>query len=308
MRRKRRSSRRRSRRRSTRRNPKWVVRNRRRRRRVRRNQLSGAMLMRDVVTPVIGGTVGFVAARVLSNGVANVAAVRDLLDRGQEAATAENTKIAANVLGILATLGLAPRIPILKKNQGAVITGMGLALTDRLLGKVTGPAAAYLGEYVSSPLGEYVSQPLGAYVQDPGMLGEYVSQPLGDTLYAAAGMGETLYAAAGMGAYAEGVDPGNQGMVDAALDTMEGEGTMQAAAGMGTLYATAGLGEADARLKRMWAKGAPPFVSIQTPTGVALPVDATLPFARPVPDSMVTPEGRGFAGGIFARSLYAGMS
>ena len=83
---------------------------------------------------------------------------------------------------------------------------------------------------------------------------------------------------------------------------------MQAAAGMGTMYATAGLGEADARLQKMWGRNPPPFVSIQTPTGVALNVDRTLPFARPVPDSMVTPEGRGFAGGIFARSLYAGMS
>ena len=306
MRKSRRSSRRRSRRRSTRRNPRWVVRNKHRRR-VRRNQLSGATLMRDVVTPVLGGTAGFIAARVLSNGVANVAAIRDLLDKEQPAETAENTKIAANVLGILATLGLAPRIPMLKANQGAVITGMGLALTDRLLGKITGPAASYLsglGEYVSQPLGEYVSQPLGAYVQDPGMLGEYVSQPLGDTLYAAAGMGDTLYAAAGMGAYPEGVDPGNQMTVDAAMDSME---TMQAAAGIGTMYATAGLGESDARLQKMWGRNRPPFASIQTPTDVAMSVDQSMPFARPVPDSMVTPEGRGFAGGLFARSLYAGM-
>jgi hypothetical protein len=60
-------------------------------------------------------------------------------------------------------------------------------------------------------------------------------------------------------------------------------------------------------LQAMWGQNPPPFVSIQTPTGVALPVDATLPFARPVPEGMTTPEGRGFAGGIFARSLYAGM-
>jgi hypothetical protein len=243
---------------------------------------------------------------VLSNGVANVAAVRDLLDKGQSAATAQNTKIAANVLGILATLGFAPRVPILKRNQGAIITGMGLALTDRLLAKVSGPAAAYLsgfGEYVSQPLGEYVSQPLGAYVQDPGMLGvgEYVSQPLGETLYAAAGMGETLYAAAG---YPEGVDPGDQGSIDRTMDSME---TMQAAAGMGTLYATAGLGEADARLEKMWGQNPPPFASIQTPTDTALAVNKSMPYARPVPDSMVTPEGRGYAGGLFARSLYAGM-
>lgn len=315
MRRNRRSRRNSRRRRSTRRNPRWVVANRRRRRRrMRKNQFFGADLMKDVVTPVVGGTAGFVAARVLSNGLANVQGIRNLLDKDKPAAEAANTKIAANILGILATLGLATKVQIVRRNQGALITGMGLALADRLLGRVTGDAAAYLsgfGEYVSQPLGEYVSQPLGAYVNDGGM-GEYVSQPLG----------ETLYAAAGLGAYAEGVDPADQASTDSLMDTMEaaagmGQPTMAAAAGMGTLYATAGMGtlyaaaglgaEADASLQAMYQRERIPFHSIHTPTGVARPVTANRPFARPVPTSMVTPEGKGYAGGLFARHLFAGM-
>lgn len=278
-------------------------RRRSRRRRMRRNIFGGADVMRDVVTPVLGGTAGFVGARVLSNALANIEGLRNILDKDKPAAEATNTKIAANLVGILATLGLATRVDIIKRNQGALITGMGLALTDRLLSKITGDAAQYLGgfgEYVSQPLGEYVSQPLGAYVQDPGMgttlyaaagLSEYVDQPLGNTLYAAAGLG-----------YAEGVDPADQGGVDGLMDVME------AAAGMGTMYATAGLGaEADASLQSYYARHQPPFASIQTPTDMARPVTRTMPYAKPVPDSLVTPEGRGYAGGLFARNLFAGM-
>lgn len=276
---------------------------------MRRNQFFGADLMKDVVTPVAGGTAGFIAARVLSNTVANVGAVRNILDSGRGAADAENTKIVTNVVGILATLGLARRVPLIRRHQGAIVTGMGLALTDRLLGKLGGALGGSLGEYVSQPLGEYVSQPLGAYVQDPSHgVGEYVSQPLGaDLMYATAGMGETLYAAAGMG------DPANQEHVDRTMDIMEAAaGTpmaYQAAAGMGnTLYAAAGLGqEADIGLERMYRREQPPWASIQTPTDVALPVTRDMPYARPVPSGLVTPEGRGYAGGLFSRHLFAGM-
>lgn len=324
----RKSTRRNSRRRRSRRNPKYVVanrgrrrrkssrRNKSRRRRVRRNQgFFGADLMQDVLVPVLGGTAGFIGARVLSNGLANIDAVRGILDKDKPAADATGTKIAGNVLGIIATLGLAPKVKVIKDNQGAIITGMGLALTDRLLGMVGGDMGAYLGsfgEYVTQPLGEYVTQPLGEYVTQP--LGAYVADPgMGETLYAAAGMGgPVLEAAAGMGApvleaaagYHEGVDPGDQSGIDRTMDAME-----YATAGMGeTLYAAAGLGaEADATLKKMYAESQPPFASIQTPTDIARPVTKNMPYARPVPDSLVTPEGKGYAGGLFARNLFAGM-
>jgi hypothetical protein len=57
----------------------------------------------------------------------------------------------------------------------------------------------------------------------------------------------------------------------------------------------------------MYAKMQPPFASIQTPTDLAQQVTRTLPYDKPVPMSLVTPEGRGYAGGLFARTLFSGM-
>jgi hypothetical protein len=321
-----RSSRRRS---SMRKNQKWVVANRRRKhgRRMRRNTgalssvLGGADLMRDVVTPVIGGTVGFVAARLLSNGLANVTQLRGMLDSGAvDAAGASNTKIAANLLGIAATLGLSTKVSLIRQNRGALVTGMGLALTDRLIQRFS--AGSSYGGYLSG-FGEYVDQPmsgLGATMYAAAGIGEYVDQPMsGFGEYVdqpMSGLGSaTLYAAAGVGDYDEGVDPADQGNVDRMMNGMEGSDTMQAAAGMGIMQAAAGMGEADAKLQAMWSQNRPPFTSIEMPSGVAMPVTATLPLDRPIRTSLVTPEarvgstpeGRGYAGGLFARNLFAGM-
>lgn len=275
-----------------------------RRGRLRRNQgFLGADLMKDVAMPVLIGTGGFVAARVLSNGLANIDSIRNILDKDKSAADADNTKIAANVLGIVATLGLGMKMPTIKRNQGPLVVGMGLALADRLLAKVGGSAGQYLGgfgEYVTQPMGEYVNQPMGAYVEDPSM-GEYVNQPLsGPTMYATAGMGATYFAAAG-------IDPASQRTVDGLMDVMEAAaGVEQAAAG--TFYATAGLGqESDASMQKMYAKMQPPFASIQTPTDLAQQVTREFPYDKPVPTSLVTPEGRGYAGGLFAHTLFSGM-
>jgi hypothetical protein len=296
-----------SRRSSMRRNQKYVVMNRRRR--VRRNTgvaalLGGADLMQDVVTPVIGGTVGFVAARLLSNGLANVSQIRGMLDSGAvDAAGASNTKIAANLLGIAATLGLSTKVDIVRKNRGALVTGMGLALTDRLIQRFSmGSAyAGYLGEYYEG-IGEYVDQPmsgLGTMYAAAGV-GEYVDQPM-------SGLG-TMYAAAGMG-YAEGVDPANMAAVDRSMNVMEAAAgsPMEAAAGFGADDATMGEGEADAQLAAMYAKRQPPWVSTVMPVSGALPVTAQFPLDREIKGSLVTPEGKGFAGGVFARHLFAGM-
>ena len=287
---------RRNRRSSMRRNQKYVLMNRHRRG-MHRNVLGGADLMKDVLTPVIGGTVGFVAARVLSNSLAGVEQVRNVFDRGQDAAGASNTKIVGSLVGIAATLGLSTKVNIIRQNRGALVTGMGLALTDRLIQRFsTGtPAAAYLGEY-----GEYVEQPmsgLGIAYAAAGV-GEYVDQPLS---------GPVEYATAGVGEYVEGPDPANQDDVDSLMNVMEaaaGFGVAEAAAGMG---ATMGSGEADAQLAAMYARRQPPFVSTTMPVDGALLVTKTLPLDKPVRESLVTPEGKGYAGGLFARHLFAGM-
>ena len=296
---------------------------------VRKNPLMvyGVDLLSEVVMPAGVATGGFLIANALSNAVASNEGMRNLLDRGRDADQALATKSVANGLGIVATLGVAAwgaksGNKLIKDNATPLLTGMGLAMAARLL-RGTG-LAPYLGEYVEQPmsgLGEtyYAAAGVGAYVNDP-------SAGIGDaTYYATAGLGQS---------YAEGIDPADQSSVDGLMDVMEaaaGSPILEAAAGVGeyveqpmsgvgeyveqpmsglgeTFYATAGLGaEADATLQKWYQKHQPPFASIQTPTDMAAGVTKEIPFDRPLPTSLVTPEGKGYAGGLFARNLFAGM-
>jgi len=282
---------------------------------IRKNAaLFGADVMTDVVKPVAAGTAGFVAARLLSNTLSKVGAITSILDKSDPAA-ADNTKIVANVVGIGATLFAAPKVKLIGDNRNALVIGMGLALLDRLIAKMnlsfamgeTYYAAAGVGEYVNSPingLGEYVNSPING-------LGEYVNSPingLGETYYAAAGVGEMgEYVNSpinGLG-YVEGIDPGDQGQIDSLMDTME------AAAGVGA-YETG----SSATASRIGAPfGIEQFETTFTPVDVARPVVRTMREDLPVTAGPVdrdalpqsTPEGRGYAGGVFARNLFSGM-
>jgi len=296
---------------------------------VRKNPLMvyGVDLLSEVVMPAGVATGGFLIANALSNAVASNEGMRNLLDRGRDADQALATKSVANGLGIVATLGVAAwgaksGNKLIKDNATPLLTGMGLAMAARLLRGTS--LAPYLGEYVEQPmsgLGEtyYAAAGVGAYVNDP-------SAGIGDaTYYATAGLGQS---------YAEGIDPADQSSVDGLMDVMEaaaGSPILEAAAGVGeyveqpmngvgeyveqpmsglgeTFYATAGLGaEADATLQKFYQKHQPPFASIQTPTDMAAGVTKEIPFDRPIPTSLVTPEGKGYAGGLFARNLFAGM-
>ncbi len=296
---------------------------------VRKNPLMvyGVDLLSEVVMPAGVATGGFLIANALSNAVASNEGMRNLLDRGRDADQALATKSVANGLGIVATLGVAAwgaksGNKLIKDNATPLLTGMGLAMAARLL-RGTG-LSPYLGEYVEQPmsgLGQtyYAAAGVGAYVNDP-------SAGIGDaTYYATAGLGQS---------YAEGIDPADQSSVDGLMDVMEaaaGSLILEAAAGVGeyveqpmngvgeyveqpmsglgeTFYATAGLGaEADATLQKWYQKHQPPFASIQTPTDMAAAVTKEIPYDRPIPTSLVTPEGKGYAGGLFARSLFAGM-
>ena len=295
---------------------------------VRRNfSVYGRDLVQDVVMPAGVATGGFLIANALSNAVASNEGMRNLLDRGRDADQALATKSVANGVGILATLGVAAwgaksGNKLISDNATPLLTGMGLSFIARLLrGTDLSP---YLGQtyYAAAGVGEYIEQPMngfGAYVNDP-------SAGIGDATY---------YATAGLGTYAEGIDPADQASVDGLMDVMEaaaGSPILEAAAGVGeyieqpmngvgeyieqpmsglgdaTYYATAGLGaEADADLQRWYQKHQPPFVSTQTPTDMAAAVTKEVPYNRPIPTSLVTPEGKGYAGGLFARSLFAGM-
>jgi len=326
-------------RRHSRRNPIYVpqttgMSKNRRRHRLRRNffKLYGKDVITDIAMPAGYATAGFLAANALSNLAANSDQVRGVLDAGRPADAALATKSIVNAAVIAGALGLsawahrAGKMSMITENATPVLTGMGLALIARLL-RGTG-MASYLGEYVEQPMGafgEYVEQPmqgLGAYVDDP-------SHGMGrETYYAAAGLGrETYYAAAG---YHEGIDPANQEGVDGLMDVMEATGNtvMEAAAGVGqTYYAAAGLGGVGEYIEETDIDGwygkhpdfvrpgsmteggrmEPPFASIQTPVEGAKLITGEMPYERKIPSSLVTPEGRGYAGGLFARNLFAGM-
>jgi hypothetical protein len=282
--------------------------------RLRKNPLFGADVMTDVVKPVAAGTAGFVTAKLLSNAVAKVDMITKILDKSDPAA-ADNTKIVANVLGIGATLFAAPKVKIIADNRNALVIGMGLALLDRVIAKMniaalgeTYYAAAGIGEYVNSPIngigefGEYVNSPINGM----GEFGEYVNSPingLGETYYAAAGTGEYVNSPINGLGYIEGVDPADQGQIDSLMDTME------AAAGVGA----AELSETASRIGSPF--GVKQFETTFTPVDVARPVTHTLPEDLPVtagPETeeslpRSTPEGRGYAGGVFARNLFSGM-
>lgn len=321
-------------RRHSRKNPNYVIlkpnRKGSRKGRLRRNffKLYGKDVVTDIAMPAGWATAGFLLANGLSNAAANMDGVRNVLNAGQTADQALATKSVANGVALAAALGIATwankegHKNIVTDNTAPILTGMGLALIARLLrGTALSPYLGRLGEYVDQPMsgfGEYVDQPmsgLGAYVNDPshgtGGMGA-------ETYYAAAGMGQTFYAAAG---YQEGIDPANQEGIDGLMDVMEAAaGTHEAAAGVGeyvdqpmsglgdTYYAAAGLGdEADSTLSKFYAKNQPPWVSIQTPTDGAVQVTKVMPRDVAIPTSLVTPEGKGFAGGLFARNLFAGM-
>lgn len=258
---------------------------------LRRNPVVAGL--KNLVKPVGIGAGGFIAARLIGYGASKVSAITGMLDKA-DPITAPNTKIVANLLGIVGTLVLAPKVPYLKDNKEAFVVGMGLALMDRLIAKWAPPAmlgetyyaAAGFGEYVNSPMGEYVNSPMGSF-------GEYVNSPMGETYYAAAGVGE----------FDEGVDPSDQGQIDGVMDVME------AAAGVG--------GELTPEMSRIGrAFGLKQFVSTETPLDIARGVTANQPNDLPVTAGPVsqddlprsTPGGRGYAGGVFAKNLFSGMS
>jgi hypothetical protein len=295
-----------SRRSSMRRNPRYVFapnrRHSRRSRHLRRNRGHRRMfrnaavdIMQQVIIPVAGGTAGFVGARVIANAISQVSAITNILDKDKPAEMADNTKILANLLTIAATFGVGAKVEIVRKNQGAIVTGMGLALVDKLLGKIGGTAGNYLsgvGEYFEQPvagIGEYFDQPvsgMGAYISDPTAgMGEYFEQPV-------AGLG-AMYATAGA-----------DGLMDVA-EAQAGVGAVeQAAAGMGMMYATAGFG--DDATPPVVALTQVPFTSIQTPTDVASPITNTQPYTQPVQSGMVPGEATGYASGLFAGTIFEG--
>lgn len=271
--RRRRHSRRRStanrRRRSVHRNARRVLRN-----------LFGADVVRDVVTPVVGATVGFIAARYAGNMAS--ARIPRLADP-------RYGKLAAAAVLIPATFAAAKMSPTVRANAGAVVLGVGLAAAESFLRNTPllggAPAAALLAPppAVPTPTGT------GSYYSE-GMLSGlgrgYDVSHAGAPYQGMLGLGEpTMYAAAGVGEY---VDQPMNGMGD-------GDGL----AGIGDLGEPGDQGAVDVAAHRMEA------ISTITPTDLALKA-GVMPQVKRVTTPFAAAD-KGYAGGMFARHLFSGM-
>jgi hypothetical protein len=226
--------------------------------------LFGSDLMRDVVTPVLGGTAGFMAARALGHlATEKLTFVNGDLRMG---------KAVAALVGIPATFVLAGYNPMVAKNSGAIVLGMGLAAAEAYLRNTPllggAPAAAAVTAPAAPPAG---TSGFGAYYSEGSLGTMYATAGLGrgyDISHAGApykgmlGLGQTFYATAGLG------DPGDQSAVEGQLDEMES-------------------------------------ISTIIPTDLALRAK-NFPQVRPV-DHPFAEGDKGYAGGTFARHLFSGM-
>jgi len=278
-----------------------------RRRRVHRNarrmlrNIFGADIMRDVVTPVVGGTVGFVLARYVGNMAS---------ERIPQLADPRYGKLAAAAVLIPATFAAARMYPgMIRQNSGAVVLGVGLAAAESFIRNTPLLGGAPIAAVVSEPPAPSAPAPsapapsapapsaasgFGAYYNEgmlglgrgydlshagapyQGMLGigEYVDQPMSGlgTMYAAAGIGEyvdqPMSGGDGLSDLAGLGEPGDQGAVDRSMNSMES-------------------------------------ISTITPTDLALRAPN-----RPQVKRVTTPFAsgdQGYAGGMFARHLFSGM-
>ena len=297
----------------------------RNRRRVHRNarkvlrNLFGADVMRDVVTPVIGGTVGFVLARYAGNMAS--ARISRLADP-------RYGKLAAAAVLIPVTFAAARMYPgMIRQNAGAIVLGVGLAAAESFLRNTPLLGGAPVAALVAPTAAQAAAAPpdtaaapgtpaagIGSYYKE-GMLSglgrgydlSHAGAPykgmlgLGETMYAAAGVGEyvsqpmsglgaTLYAAAGVGEY---VDQPMNGLGDS------GDGI----SGIGDLGEPGDQGAVDNSMNRMES------ISTITPTDVAMRA-LSRPQVRKVTTPFTSGPGggdSGYAGGMFARHIFSGM-
>jgi hypothetical protein len=289
------------------------VRSNRRKRRVHRNarkllrNLFGADVMRDVVTPVVGGTAGFVLARYVGNMASH---------RIPQLADPRYGKLAAAAVLIPATFAAARMYPgMVRQNAGAVVLGVGLATAESFLRNTpllggapsaaaltpSAPAApasppaagSYYNEGMLSGLGRgYDLSHAGAPYQGMLGLGSAMQAAAGadETLFAAAGMGDVMYATAGVGEYV------NQPMGEYVNEPLSGGGD-----GLSGLGDPGDQGQIDGSMNRVEA------ISTIIPTDVAMRAQ-TKPQVRPVTTPFAAMSAdKGYAGGMFARHLFSGM-
>lgn len=206
-----------ARRRKTRRTSRHIRMNGRRRRRSRRSSrmalkmnrlvrnVFGADIARDVVMPVLGGTVGFVAARYLGNMLAEKA--------GGTLADPRFAKTATAALGIPATFWLAKKSPTVARNSNMIALGMGIAAAESWLRDTPllggSPAAAVVESAPSTEAAPSSGDGTSGF-------GAYYSAPM-------AGLAD-YYSEGMLGGL--GAEPGNQAAVDSTMNSMEAVSTV----------------------------------------------------------------------------------
>lgn len=307
--RRRRSSRRRSRRntryatanrRRSRRNSMYPIANGRRRRRRGwlRPNLFGTDIVSGVAIPVIGGAVGFVAARALGNWLSMQGSLPLV------GGSPKWGKTAAALAGVAGVMVLGRSQPMVRQHQLALMLGMGLAASESflrdtvLLGGAPAAAALTPSEAVAAPSdaadtanrvaegGGSATSGLSSYYTE-GMLG------LGDGVQRSifwrerkrasvpglhGGYDVSHAGAPYKGMLGLGEDPANQAHVDDAMDALE-NGT----------------------------NGGTHAVSTVTPTD-AVRRAHDWNWNEPVTEQFTSgSDGRGGAGGLFARNLFSGM-
>lgn len=106
-----------------------------------RRNIFGADIMRDVLVPVLGGAAGFVGARWLGNTIA----MKDWMTTDPRTG-----KLIAAGVGIPAVFWLGRKQAMLRRNQGAIVLGMGIAAAESYLRDTPllggSPAAAVVTE------------------------------------------------------------------------------------------------------------------------------------------------------------------
>lgn len=265
------SRRRKPRRRVSRKARRRSVKANRRRRRLRRNQFlpKWSELQAKVIVPVLGATAGFVAARYAGNWLA----MRDLGTADPKVA-----KTIAAAVGIPAVYMVARRYPMVARNSGALVLGMGMA-----------SAEAWLRD--TPMLG---GSPAAAAITDAAPAPEVLTAGPVPIPEADAPGEATVVEDSGAGAYYNyATTPSGKAALASYYDYPTNQYGQAALADHYSGSMLGGLGDVDA-------------ISTVTPTGVAMRAKS-FPQVRKVSEPFVTQGDRGHAGGMFARTLFSGM-
>lgn len=234
-----------------------------------RRNIFGTDIMSGVVVPVLGGTAGFIAVRAIGNFWANMP------NFPLVAGNPRASKLAAAVVGIPLAYWASKKVPMVRDNSGAIVLGMGLAATEGYLRGtpwLTGSPASLLADLRAQ---RAVASGGGAASPAPEAPAAAPSSTSGFGQYYTPGM-------LGLG---YGVDVSHYGA------------PYQGMLGLGDDLDQSAAPTDDGAIG----------VSTVTPTDVASDMSQQ-PQARRVRERMVSPEDRGYAGGMFARHLFAGMS